>query len=313
MELPAADYFDLHIRLANLSASAQKATGYSLTLTSRNGKSLALHISARSDSGFEPFAGTALFSLTDPDEEPRSQKLEESLFPSDTQPGEIKISCSRSGTEISVGYDELRPLFSSRFVPEGDCTLRIEPDRAARLSIEKLRLRTLPALSRRLGSGLSAAETDSLLASAPLPSPRSLAGVWQLLDFDIDDKFLQLGGDYRLAILPAAEIPALARLCDEKPGALAAVYLSGAMNYPDDWHKGMLKAVMTPTAVSGMWRIVWADPEGFSLDGRPLESPADFASLLSRSMHTVQSDSEGSILTIYFPDLYSSIRLLRLP
>lgn len=72
--------------------------------------------------------------------------------------------------------------------------------------------------------------------------------IWQFFDEEIDLKYSMLGGEYTLATF-------------NDNGDIDLIYVSGAKIYPGEWHCGMLKAVATPTAVSGVYNLKWTDAE----------------------------------------------------
>lgn len=311
LDIPAAaGEFRLDVSLADLSAKTSltrdsKAPGYKIVFTDTEGERIALHVSPfpSTDNGLR--SGYTLFATRG--REP--VQLKDPLFPSEQ--GEAVIQAElRDGsltfTAVAPGREQ-QPIFAIDGV-RGDriVSAAIEPDPGATLRIGMVRLRLYPSLRQRLATGLTARQTDGLLARLPDPSQRNLSGRWKILDYDLDDKYLQLGGDYTLAIVPAEELPLLAEFAGRNPGSRAIVYLGGASAYGSEWEPGMLKGLLIPTGILGIWRTVWIDPEGNGLQGIP------FSDLLSVPAEaTAQTDDDASELTISFPNLYSSIRLIR--
>ena len=108
------------------------------------------------------------------------------------------------------------------------------------------------------------------------------AGYWTVLDYDMDDTMMRLGGTYTLALLP-----------DNRDG-YRLYYLTGAKVSADDWQPGALKGTLTATAVPGVYTLNWLDAEHTTIDpGATLQFTAD------------------GLATVTFPTLHSALRLLR--
>lgn len=104
-------------------------------------------------------------------------------------------------------------------------------------------------------------------------------GYWQLLDRNLDESLLRLGGDYRYALVRSED-------------GYDLLYLSGAKVNPDEWSYGMLKAKLRPSGIKDVWDVVWFDA---------MHHP------LSHELKA-QTDQDGT-LTIQFPYQGSQIRL----
>lgn len=156
---------------------------------------------------------------------------------------------------------------------------------------------------RRLDTGFQAAELERMAAAA---SGKSGAyGVWTMLDFDVDDRYLRPGGDYRLAVVPLSELAtgsvSMAELAADSPeDTVALVYLSGARVSAGLWHPGMLKGLLMPASVDRTWRVVWYDAAGEEL------APAPAVDLATAAL-----DADSRILQFTFPERYSSVRFMR--
>ena len=109
-----------------------------------------------------------------------------------------------------------------------------------------------------------------------------LEGYWVLFDRTLEETLLQLGGDYRLAIVKAGE-------------GYQLIYLDGARVCGGKWKPGMVKACLQPDPFPGIFSVEWIDPEGFPL---------------SNSVKAQRDD--GDTLVIQFPYQNSTIRLRKL-
>ncbi len=102
----------------------------------------------------------------------------------------------------------------------------------------------------------------------------SVAGAYMLLDYEIDDSFAEIGGAYRVALMPS-----------DAPSAFDVVYLSGATVLPGRWQPGMVKARLLATPFSNIYDVLWNDAQG---------------NVMARDIHS-DFDPLTQILTIRFP------------
>ena len=144
------------------------------------------------------------------------------------------------------------------------------------LTVTRAVLTTSPA--QTASAEISPADIPALIARATDP----YSGYWTLLDYTLEDSMLRPGGDYLLALIPAAD------------GDYDIIYLDGATVNPGLWHEGRHKGHLTPTRLPGLYRALWIDAEGQSLE----------------SGATLQfTGTDIAILTL--PTLRSSLRLHR--
>lgn len=73
---------------------------------------------------------------------------------------------------------------------------------------------------------------------------------WQVLDINLNSKYLSEGGDYRVAIIKAPD------------SAYEIVYLEGARVNASAWQPGMLKGRLTPSGIESVYNLIWIDPFG---------------------------------------------------
>lgn len=128
-------------------------------------------------------------------------------------------------------------------------------------------------------SDISPQEIESILARAADP----YAGYWTILDYTLEDTMLRPGGDYLLALTPAAD------------GGYDIHYLEGAHITPARWAPGRHKGHLTPTRLPGLYRAAWTDAEGHDLDA-------------TATLQFTGTD----MATLTLPHLRSTLRLHRL-
>lgn len=122
------------------------------------------------------------------------------------------------------------------------------------------------------------------LADYLATSKDPMEGYWVIFDRNLEESLLQLGGDYRLALVK------------DDGDNYALIYLSGARINENIWKPGMIKASLIPEPFPGIFNVVWYDAQGFPL-GKDIKAQT----------------GEGETLTIQFPYQSSSLRLRRLP
>jgi len=101
-----------------------------------------------------------------------------------------------------------------------------------------------------------------------------LAGYYSLFDYEQDDSYAKIGGQYRLAFIPA-----------DSDGNYDIVYMSGARTMSDMWKPGMRKGRLKASAFGGVYDVEWVDAEGAVM------------------LHDVQADFDSmtQIITVRFP------------
>lgn len=110
-------------------------------------------------------------------------------------------------------------------------------------------------------------------------SKDDLEGYYVLFDRNLEETLLQMGGDYRLAVVRHGE-------------AYDIIYLDGAKVNGALWHPGMLKGRLIPGAFPGIYDVEWIDAEGL---------------VMSHSLKAQTGD--GGVLTLQFPYQQSVVRL----
>ena len=113
-------------------------------------------------------------------------------------------------------------------------------------------------------------------------SSNQVEGLWMIYDRTLEDNYLRVGGDYRLAI-------------KKSPEGYMMIYLSGAKVNSSIWEEGMIKGALISTPFEGVFDVRWFDSEGRAI---PMEIKAQY--------------DEG-LIKMLFPTLNSELRLRRIP
>lgn len=110
-----------------------------------------------------------------------------------------------------------------------------------------------------------------------------IEGYWTIFDRALDESLLQMGGEYKLAIIKEGEYYLI-------------LYLDGARTNARQWLPGMLKGRLIPDPFPKTFSLTWFDSEG---------SP------LSKDIKA--QHEEDDILSIQFPYQSSKMRLRKFP
>lgn len=127
-------------------------------------------------------------------------------------------------------------------------------------------------------------DTDEIMKRASEKSS-GIAGVYSLFDYEHDDSYARLGGQYRVAILPGGE------------HEHEMLYLAGSRIYSDVWCPGMRKATFKASPFGNIYDVEWIDGEGAVMTS---DIKADYEPLTK-------------ILTIRFPYQNAILRFKKEP
>lgn len=113
-----------------------------------------------------------------------------------------------------------------------------------------------------------------------------LSGLYSLYDYEQDDSYAVLGGNYRLAVVPADEA-----------GFFDLYYLDGAKANSSLWRSGMKKGRILPTSFANIFDVEWCDAEGVWM------------------LHDVQAEYDPLLhtMTVKFPYQNTSMRFKQVP
>lgn len=188
---------------------------------------------------------------------------------------------AEQGKEIILqgGNRKLHRIFNFDAPADLPDSLAITLRPGAEIELKEIKFRLLPNPSNYPGS-LDAEDISMRLIHSNDPTE----GKWRLLDYSLDNNMAGLGGDYTVAIIAMPD------------ASYEIVYIDGAESGASLWSPGMLKGVMIPTGIEGVFNAEWIDAFGTPL---PIKGKA-------------QRDA-NEILTLQFPHLSATLRFERLP
>ena len=108
-----------------------------------------------------------------------------------------------------------------------------------------------------------------------------MEGVWMVFDRTLENDWLRMGGDYRLAFV-------------KRDKGYDMVYLGGAVTLQDDWREGMLKGRLVATPFEDVYDVEWYDASG------------------SKVTQEIKAQYQEPLLKIMFPVLNSELRMKRI-
>ena len=113
-----------------------------------------------------------------------------------------------------------------------------------------------------------------------------LPGMYSLYDYEQDDSYAVLGGNYRLAVVPA-----------EEAGFFDLYYLDGAKANSSLWRPGMKKGRISLTPFTNIYDVEWCDSEG------------------SWMLNDIQAEYDPLLhtMTVKFPYQNTSMRFKKVP
>lgn len=189
------------------------------------------------------------------------------------------ITVSPLSINISAGNHTLQPVLT---MPNAGCRFTgfgFTASPAAHVLISDITITDKTPDARRQATEYGDAEK----LKERLENPQdSLEGYWAVFDRTLEETLLQMGGEYRLAIIKDGD-------------RYLILYLSGAKTNASAWEPGMIKGILTPDPFPDTYSVTWYDSEG-----NPLTK--DIKAQLG----------EGTTLLIQFPYHSSTLRLRRL-
>lgn len=151
--------------------------------------------------------------------------------------------------------------FESSLIPSD--MPKIASQRIDGISVSEFNVEASPnALSGIDTSGMS---TEEIFEALKVLSPKrnTLPGIYSLLDYEFDDTYAQLGGRYRLAILPSKDSE-----------SFDMYYLDGASVNSSVWPSGAIKGKLLTTPFENVFNVEWRDAEG-SLMSKDIQAEFD--------------------------------------
>ncbi|MBR5102500.1 MAG: hypothetical protein IK092_05195 [Muribaculaceae bacterium] len=196
----------------------------------------------------------------------------------------LKVSVENQKLTVAIGDKRLSEVLDYQLPQyESDETVGVGylVSRGAKLMLERSVL-TLQSKQATIVNELTPWTLDSLYEYFNQSSD-PYEGFWTYLDRDIDDKWLKLGGRYKIALV-------------NNGNGYDIIYIEGAKVKGAQWKTGMLKGRMTKTIFTDNYNAMWVDS---TLE--PLENDV-YATFES-----------GYILNIKFPLYNSQLRFSKVP
>lgn len=185
------------------------------------------------------------------------------------------LSADQKGIEILAGEKDLNPVFTYPVITEKLKLFGFLAGWGDKLKISDISLEYEEILTEEETERKSLDEIIETISE----SDDEMEGYWILFDRDLEETLLKLGGDYRMVSIREGD-------------SYLFLYLEGAGVNSRGWQPGDIKAIMTPTAFTGIYDVEWMDSQK-----KPL-------------IKEIRAQrGEGKTLLITFPYQNSSIRL----
>lgn len=157
----------------------------------------------------------------------------------------FRLSWDSTSLNLRAGNHKLQTIFD---IPDyiGEILgieLQLSPGADLSLCQPSLTIADYPG---RIPPCMDITEVEQRLRASSDPLERE----WQILDINLNDKYLAEGGDYRVAIVKAPD------------SSYELIYLSGARLNADSWERGMLKGRLRQSGLPGIYDLEWIDPMG---------------------------------------------------
>lgn len=111
-------------------------------------------------------------------------------------------------------------------------------------------------------------------------SSDEMEGEWGIFDRMLEDDYMRMGGEYRIALV-------------KSESGYDLIYLDGAVKNPGDWQSGMKKGRLLASPFENVYNVEWIDASGEIIGG-------------------VKAQFESPMLRIIFPEHSSELRLRKI-
>lgn len=190
---------------------------------------------------------------------------------------------------FSVGSEALNYVGEVVF-PAGAEIVLIDGNRE--LTVDYIAWRADADPADMLLSGMTQEEIDRYLAGITF-TVDSPIGYWEFLDRDTDSRYAELGGRYKLAVIPSKLLPQGETY---SRSAYAVLLISGEMVNGSRWKPMMIKGCLEESQFDRHYGLTWIDAMMKPVEN---ETSADLS-------------DDGAILTLNFPLMKSKIRFARM-
>ncbi len=253
---PLAESLTVSFRVAD-----QSMKGWEVEFPCGDGKELRIRVCPVSES--DPFGDSSLDALNVCVEEyPGGQDLASVIVSQglDTYRGKNAWRIVKVGNQwnIFAGNREYNHIlgFESELHPYG--LPDIVSQRPESISVSEFNV-------EKSSNDLSGKAKEEILETLGTLSAKhnSMPGIYSLLDYEFDDTYARLGGQYRLVILPSNDSE-----------SYDIYYLSGAKVNTAQWSAGIKKGKLLPTPFANVFNVEWLDAEG-SLMSQDIQAEYD--------------------------------------
>lgn len=111
-------------------------------------------------------------------------------------------------------------------------------------------------------------------------SSDEMEGEWGIFDRMLEDNYMRMGGEYRIALV-------------ESETGYDMIYLDGAVKNPGEWQSGMKKGRLVTSPFENVYNVEWIDSSGNIIGG-------------------AKAQFESPLLRIIFPEHSSELRLRKI-
>lgn len=189
------------------------------------------------------------------------------------------------------GNKEYEVIIPPTMLEEDVGGIRFEVDPGGKLNIEHLTVRDLGI--KNLGNEIGDESQKPLpeieiLKDRFKESKDEKEGIWGVLDYNVDDTYLKMGGEYVVAIIKEEPIESSAA------PSYNIYYLSGGEKYPDLWKYGERKGRLNPTPFPYIYNLDWLSAKG------------------EKVLKSIKVEFDNRDMLINIPDYSSSIRFRKI-
>lgn len=186
----------------------------------------------------------------------------------------FRLSSGRSGWRLYAGDRTYRLIAESDKAPTSIDSIGYIVYPGGKIAVDNISIETSGNLSD-IACGIEMDEAS--IRNVLRKSSDKMTGEWAVFDRMLEDNYLRLGGDYRLAIVKNAD-------------GYDILYLRGAEKNPTLWRAGMKKGRLIAGPFKDVYDMEWIDVSGKTIRG-------------------LKAQYEEPLLRVIFPEMSSELRL----
>lgn len=187
----------------------------------------------------------------------------------------FRISSGKSGWRLYAGDRTYRLIAESDKVPTYIDSIGYIVYPGGKITVDNMSVETSGSSMSDISYGMEMDEAS--IRSVLHKSYDKMTGEWAVFDRMLEDNYLRLGGDYRLAIVKNAD-------------GYDILYLGGAEKNPTRWRAGMKKGRLIAGPFKDVYDMEWIDVSGKTIRG-------------------LKAQYEEPLLRVIFPEMSSELRL----